>query len=1096
MYESVMRCMLTEMLADVLPPNIKIRDSHLLQAYATFEAMERNGNIDLSVAYKQVLSEKNVRCFLRGMSDVSTADLQNISEAFLQYPFKYFLRFAIPGFVGDVAALLQLFEQNGETSIPAMVHQIIQIKLIPFEMKKRGVKIADSDSVEGVLQTFYNVYCSIETNATTRFSKAKFLKFYRAINQYPLDFNELTVATLFGTEKKIKGMYRAIESLRDGLGMSKKRQIEFVNRFFVHNENDPKQVQQYEVYNFLKVKDREERIGTVGNAMASFAGSSPLECLCAISLSKRNRSGRQKTHKEDLVCENDVTLENGLVYSLFSSAVGSCDNDEPVAIFFPSPFFVRKWLRDPEMKKVPTTFVFKDENVAELLQYHYCSGEYEQNPGNEVAFLSYQQMLHQVHEGGQLPFSKGLLFACGWDTEVQSELYQTIKNYGVNSTEIFALISTAEFENAISPFSSELDDPHVSLETIALIPQGINNCSRPRRKLLLRCVVSSKEMSVEKKERVKIFSFTLNTDLKTQALSRLQEEPVEVAFVDLVSLHKSIRKLFKEELLKRRGPGRTNVNAVSYEFTPDISVWCSKSYPKDNRSRPRLQAYVCLPASREKVLRGYLDRGERIESTVKSASRITEDGILTWLENDYPFDHVRPRHTSSGKESKDGHVLKPTFSIREEVISAYAPILKEQDIAVKTFWYIHPDLVDTLTEIEYALFTQIVKTELGCLRFSELNVDQCESLLLRCFSDDNNEKLWARFKALSVAVDQAIKYGYCEENPLRIAVQDRTVRDRLFAQVRRALTKKHFMFEEMKKAYDETLKRIKEGNAEYIGVLIRMITGLESNVVCALRVKNFEENATYGFYCFSVISQSTNDGTAEKGFDRLEDYRIVPCMPVLSKVIKEHIAKIKELVPEYADVQNIPIVTTYKSVTKKSRYAFFAPKELDRLCKEIIKSVGIEDHIIEVPTHDGGTKETNLSNYGGNFFRENFRFCALNIAKMEPDEVQFLLGNKPDTTLGRYYIEFLDDGSQLNMYKKLRRWDLRLRKPVLLHGRLYEHHGKTSVTCKIPAEGQNPLRVCIGLKIKKGAGKIRLKVKGECGFKLFSAPLESPHEEV
>lgn len=103
MYESVIRYMLTELLADVLPAGTTIRDSHLLQTYATFEAMERNRNPDLSAAYKQLLSEKaGSRCFLRGMGGVSNADLQNVSEAFLQYPFHFFLRFAIPGFVGDV----------------------------------------------------------------------------------------------------------------------------------------------------------------------------------------------------------------------------------------------------------------------------------------------------------------------------------------------------------------------------------------------------------------------------------------------------------------------------------------------------------------------------------------------------------------------------------------------------------------------------------------------------------------------------------------------------------------------------------------------------------------------------------------------------------------------------------------------------------------------------------------------------------------------------------------------------------------------------------------------------------------------------------
>lgn len=1091
MFVSCMRAKFAEMLASVLVPSKKVRDSMLLQAYATFDTIKRNGNTDLSTVYTRILTERTetTYAFIRGLGGVSNEDLQKLMDAFLQLSLEDFLRFAIPGFVGDIEAALQPFKQDiDNVDVATAVHYIIQIKLIPFEIKKSGVQLTDSDGIEDVVEKLFRIYCSIESNAFAKLPRNDFLNLYRAVNQYALDFTELRISTQRGMERYIRSLNRSIDSLRDEMGLTKEQQVDLVNRFFVHGENDPKCVRQYKTYKFTMVKDERIRIGIISKAMANFAKMTPLECLCAIYLSKRKGYGSEESRKEDLVCENDITLENGLIFSLFSSAVGGYGSDVPVVIFFPSPFFVRKWLRDPRMKKVPTTFVFNDERVAELIQYHYCSGEYEQHPGDAVTFIGYQQMLNRIREGGRLPFLKGLLFACGWDIEEQSELYRTIKDYVIDSAELFALISTAEFERALSPFSAELEDPRMSIKSVALIPQGINNSSRPRRKLLLRSTVSPVDKCSDRKEKTKLHSFTLNTDLKRQALSRMYERPVEKELVDLVGLDKSIRKLFTEECLKRRATGRTRAAVFSYEFTPDITIWCSKSYPKNNSSRPRVDAYVCLPASEQKILRGYLDRGRRIERTVKRATRLSDDNVFTWLENEYPVSFVQQRHSSGDEENQS---LKSTFSIREEVIAAYAPLLKGKDIAIKTLWYLHPNFEDVLSGSEYALFAQLTKTELGFLRLSELTVERCESLLVRCFTADNKEKLWARFKALSSAVDQAIKCGYCEKNPLKVAIRDRYVRDKLFVQVRSALTKKHFTSEEMAMAYNETLSRIKEGDIEYIGVLIRLLTGLESNIVSALKLKDFVDIMEYGIQCLNVLRQCTNDGKTEKGFDRLEDYRIIPCVATLSRTIKELISNIEKLLPEYAELQNIPIVTTYENVQKRKRYAAYSPRKIDQLCKEIVKAVGVKEHIVEVPSSDGGTKETNLSDYGGDFFRENFRFWALNTAKMELDEVQFLLGNKPDITFGRYYFDFHNDASQLEMFMKLQRWDLKLSKAnTSLVGKVYEYRNCTNVKHVVYAEGHNPLRMHTSLKLKKGTGKVRLRVKGKLGLKNFSFPIE------
>ena len=139
MFVSCMRAKFAEMLASVLVPSKKVRDSMLLQAYATFDTIKRNGNTDLSTVYTRILTERTetTYAFIRGLGGVSNEDLQKLMDAFLQLSLEDFLRFAIPGFVGDIEAALQPFKQDiDNVDVATAVHYIIQIKLIPFEIKK------------------------------------------------------------------------------------------------------------------------------------------------------------------------------------------------------------------------------------------------------------------------------------------------------------------------------------------------------------------------------------------------------------------------------------------------------------------------------------------------------------------------------------------------------------------------------------------------------------------------------------------------------------------------------------------------------------------------------------------------------------------------------------------------------------------------------------------------------------------------------------------------------------------------------------------------------------------------------------------------
>ena len=286
------------------------------------------------------------------------------------------------------------------------------------------------------------------------------------------------------------------------------------------------------------------------------------------------------------------------------------------------------------------------------------------------------------------------------------------------------------------------------------------------------------------------------------------------------------------------------------------------------------------------------------------------------------------------------------------------------------------------------------------------------------------------------------------------------------------------------------------GHIEYLGVMLRLLTGLESNTVCALKWKDIVKVPEYGFSKIIVTRQVTNDGKEEKGFDKLEDYLCFPCSFLLQKFLNTQSAKTKRIVLDWTNFVDLPVVTTAENLqSNKTRYSAFPPSNLDRLCREVISSLGIPDHIIEIPDKEKGTKETNLSHYGGDFFRENFRYWALNKAKFSIDEVLYLIGNKPETTFGIFYCDYLNDASQLVLYTKMLRLDTLFAESKDLKASFEEIHSENTFSHKYSNHSPEPLQLRIRLKLPEDRNGAIFEATCKNGMNTYVTPLISKNNK-
>ena len=1105
-----------------LLPHRAVQDSTLLQAYATFHMMKEVTGASYAEIYRAA-SRKSAPYLYALLTDFTALKSPFPEDFILMFDVQldYFLRCVTPSLVADLRSFHRFFEEYDAPNLAAKVHYLVVLKLTSFkileadeaqsrekartrsakseqEIPSSSEKLFREDLSEDALDRLYQVYCDTETNIAIRLSKEKFSALYRAINLYPLDNSELKI---YASDSK--NVMELLNILSEKLEEPRSRQLSFAADFYVRNLQEGALFATYGMPLFSRNRDEHERKKLLRKAVSLMAKTSPMDVLCGISLSKKASDCKLLSAApgdSPTIIRNDVTLENGLIYSLLTSAfLANLEAETETIIFFPTPFFVRKWIADSALAKKKVTFVMGDSMSAELLNFYISEGTYTAKRDEKLSFICYETWLKSMEGDKKFHWKEAMLFAAGRSLEEQNAWYATIKKTAKSPVEIHALISSKEFENARSPFASELADPRIQLRSLALIPQGINNSTQPRRKLFLNASFDPDIPSDEKKEpqKTRLYAFTLNTDFKVQALSQRHLLPQNRGFLSieqgkLAELDQSVRQLFQAELLERRAAGRQKNVAISYEFTPDITIWCSKSYPKKD-GYPRLEAYICKPPPRGKVQRGYLERGAQIPETIKRTTSFTGRDICEWLEKTYPFSYRYERNYYRDERAKLGDSserlpakpAKPRVSIRETIIEKTAAQFEKANLALKTLWYIYPCLEDLMSGRDYKLLSEMMLTELGQNYVADMTEDACITQIEDLYPEESQAQLRRRCQILYTVFELARKQGHCRENPLQQLVTDEQHSNKMLAKIRGSLAVRSLTKEELTDVFQTITAKLESGETAYLGVLIRLLTGLESNIVCALKWGDFEEIADYGIYRLVVAHQVTNDGETVRGFDSLEDYRLLPCCKLLAAyLLQQKRATQESLASHYGgSIRNFPIVTASGEKARWQDYeVMLAPKELERVSREILSAARLDAHMVTIPDYQKGSKETNLSHYQGDFFRENFKYWAQELCKFTTDELAYHVGNIPATTFGKFYCDFLNDVSQLTLYVKLQRLGaiLACKEETMAVRKTYEGH--SAFAHAFPAKGSRPAQIHICLSQESHGGTVQVAVENRFGL--------------
>lgn len=761
--------------------------------------------------------------------------------------------------------------------------------------------------------------------------------------------------------------------------------------------------------------------------------------------------GKSPTYRADALCAaylnreyNDILPENCVVYYLFTSTL-PVERETESLVIAPTPFFVRQWMRDSDLSNVRVTFVMENRFMADI-----CRGL----PwGKYAQFIAAEDMEPYLRRNGA-PENTLLFGSRIPDGEDYIGLLKENLKSGVNRLSYFG--SDAGSREAIQGLLTEVDS---RVTQVHLFPSGINFATSPQRKLLVSCEYGYIQKSSE--DAVSISFYGLDKAGEKQYLSR-KSLRAQIP-VDRLTGGQSFRSAYRaaEIAYLSRSDGRRN-HAVEYPFSAEIRVCLTASMPRAGEL-PRVEAYVRAPIAEKG------GSGKRIEESVKRSRAIEAEALEKWATEEYPYACVFRK----GKK----------YSIREIVAEQYRKAYAGRPISLKTLAYIYPEWAEELPQSGKKCLQELL-SELGEYLTTDMTSRLAEDALEKLYGEVGVRVRRGR-RVLGSLMETACAYGHCGENAVRELLREETGDGGAY-DVSRNLTKKSLTRDEMQRILEDMRREYEAGNTICLGSLICLLMGMEPNVACALRWRDFTRLESYTLdgepvYQIRVSRQLQNDGKAHRRFEKVYRYATLPCPKLLSDILlaERRKQRTKKDGMEEAAFLTESIVQGESMVWADDRHRVVAPGELSRINRQFIKKAGIPDQLIEIPTDGKGTVESNLAYYRGDLFRANFKHYGLLCCRYDPGELAYLLRTKGPDTYARNYCDYANAKLQLILAIKQRRW---------LHWLLHEESGSGTHTERqgVAEFTYEADRACGGLSAvivpQTKNGELRITLENTHGF--------------
>ncbi|MDY3931539.1 MAG: hypothetical protein SOZ08_07550 [Erysipelotrichaceae bacterium] len=666
---------------------------------------------------------------------------------------------------------------------------------------------------------------------------------------------------------------------------------------------------------------------------------------------------------------NDYFLENNVVYYKFSSALNV--KKDSALIISPSEFFIKKWCADNDLQNIQTYFTIQDKTELNMLSLR------KQRNINWISFLDIESFI----KGHGALLRNILIFGNHIEAANAMSVIDTCQQEHLRIENLMVFTSDAYVNDLQNSGRFDLS----LLSSAWIFPAEINHGTHPSRKLLLNFCLDA-----DQNAHIRLYKYALLDNGKNQYL--LRKPYVIEAEQDEVENYTSLRDAYAAfEADRLRKTDQIRRQAQNIQFTDEITLKLTVSIKGNHTAR--ISAFALDPVT-----------GRELPGTRASKKSIPADQAVSWVKYEYPYIYER---------KKDGSRV----SIRKNITDAYLPYLEHKRISLKTFVYLYPEcdkIIGNNKDIFIVLNSILGSYSPGDIISEIMN----EALDLLYGSFPGLGKKYEIQQMLSSILDLAVQEGYAAENRVKETVENISNQTKALYEVRNALVRKHLDQDQMMKIMNTCIRRFSKGDSKALAVMIKLLTGLETSVVTALKWKDLRYVKDFDSYQLLVQRAASFDGKTVNPFSKKEAYRKVPLPAFLTDFLLEEKDRQKKLFNAVDDKQlKEQSIISGGSHSINGVMAIWSPSQLNEYIRRLMKPY-IGKEMILLPSEKNEFEEVDLRNYNGDIFRSNFRHYALSRCGYQKDEVDYLTGNKPDSTFARNYCDYANDAVQYHLRLK------------------------------------------------------------------------------
>lgn len=1042
---------LSSLLKPLLPEGTRMESTILLRAYCSFQYLK----IPVSIRPQR---SKFILELNPSQSGYWTCDM-----AFTRFSVAKFLLSVIPVYVGDPLGLLRSEEtavfirkakthekphvisaENRELLSFSFGFAVVAIKEIYNKIQTcRSASLKDHNLNEQEdysgninVSDIYNEYVSeAEAVDIPYFDKQSFKSYVEAIC-----YVSQTSPRQLLDPAAIKCTSMLINTLLTELGASYKDVLDFIFYATTDSTWEGKIKESSFSQGYLSQPQSQKDIDHLYYLISGQVSSGNiLECLEVFKkknkFSKRNNEGKRSID-DSAYKKNDSSLEISISLRLFISEVISEENPSCL-IILPSPAFISAWAAECVLNGIKVEFIMPEDISAKIMEMYFSPNSfYAPAPREDFSFKGFDAWIHELSQHKQMKQNRILIFENRYPTlHGKSHLSKEEKNeIKLKNQRASDLICSKASDDTIffglSPDVSLNDIQYLSgallassdtkvryMSDIYVIPRrgkkGVEAGQSSKKKVFWKIKPSEQnEPTTAKcqylKAAPKIILSSNQLPIYAGSYRAYIADNSAIVCKDMskfLTCPASLRAFITDRKLKEN---KVKNSPQEFLFTPEIRVfYTTKIHKQQNKNNEKISNILVT------YVRKYKDKDE-LEAT---GNQLVPSKKEIPISLDFSVSEIEDKIVNSYLPEKiESHSNKENSrEIRTVIAESYKTHFFGKDmISIGTYIYIHPELDRIPFDIpknagaekeRYYLYELLWSIRAKFIRFLEIDdINEALDQVIPERSESLNAKI---LRSIYNVLEEARKQHLCKDNVIAKFLADEERVTKAFYHLRQAYVKRILSVDEFRSVYDVIIDKLRE-DASYIGILIKLLTGLDSHIVCALSKADFRNCPSYPFHLFDVYRQASGNGEDILTLHSDDDIRRIPCMPILAERI--------DMIPKE---QAGGLIVQCEDEAKVGRSSF-KPCVLDAYAKDVINTAGIKGIDITISTDDGSGLEVDLGKYKGDIFRENIRYWMLKFG-FNNDEIAYLLGNKRPTTFGNYYCDFSNDFTQLRLYTKILR---------------------------------------------------------------------------